>query len=507
VTLVDNANNAALQANTTATVGTSRCFFTVGVPASSLRLVYINSAVDYIASNDVYDIDGSTTITFKASIEVPGTALIYRVTFNGQDLATLDPGGMIISDPVALDVSAGEGLAVRTYLASGTAYCTKETQNNTPTGAVNPPGFTATTDLTPPGSAAVTGSYTYVYSCSNIIGLPATGAQPVAVALEGDSIGAGSGDGANSGSSNAGASPGIPNASNGGFMVRALEGIGGVLNMAVSGDSAGEFVAQAGHYRRMALVNTCRFAVIEYGVNDVYTGSTVATLQANVLTIATWNKRYGIYKTFLTTITPYTTSSDGWITTTNQAVTSVPNNALRITYNTWVRAGCPIIAGVAVAPGTVGAVLVGASNHPIAAVFDTALTVETPNNGGLWLPAAQIVTDAAITSGSKNVTCATSLPWLNGLMPGTTPNQASVLNDSIGLGLTIVGAGAAGGLLTQVFVQGVNSTSVAYYNGPAASTTVSGATMGIGVTCHDGIHPSTAGHSLMGHAVPIGAFV
>ena len=71
---------------------------------------------------------------------------------------------------------------------------------------------------------------------------------------------------------------------------------------------------------------------------------------------------------------------------------------------------------------------------------------------------------------------------------------------SLGKAVAIVGAGAAGAVLTGDFIAAFTSTSVVTLNGTNAGTTVSAATCGIGVTTIDGVHPSTKGHALIAAA-------
>lgn len=83
------------------------------------------------------------------------------------------------------------------------------------------------------------------------------------------------------------------------------------------------------------------------------------------------------------TITPVDTS--GTFTTT-AGQTAGAHNATRAAVNDWIRAGAPInsttLAYVPV--GTVGALTAGQPGHPLIDWFETADTVETARNSGIW---------------------------------------------------------------------------------------------------------------------------
>jgi hypothetical protein len=127
-------------------------------------------------------------------------------------------------------------------------------------------------------------------------------------------------------------------------------------------------------------------AICEYGSNDIYGGGrSLAQMQAAA--IAAWGKiaALGIGRIWQCTITPRTTSSDGWTTTANQAVVGAgTNNTVRIGFNDWMRAGAPLVDGAAVVTGTPGALLAGEAGHPLAGRLDIADIAETSRNSGIW---------------------------------------------------------------------------------------------------------------------------
>ena len=95
------------------------------------------------------------------------------------------------------------------------------------------------------------------------------------------------------------------------------------------------------------------------------TGSTGAQIKSALLNIWFDLALRGI-KVYQTTITPHTSSTDGWTTLANQ--TPVASESIRVDLNDWIRAGAPIdgTTFAAVAVGTSNALLAGTAGHPLA---------------------------------------------------------------------------------------------------------------------------------------------
>ncbi len=149
-----------------------------------------------------------------------------------------------------------------------------------------------------------------------------------------------------------------------------------------SSTTLADFVAA--HSRRMAYFpQYLTSAVCELGSNDIFaSGSSLAAIQALMLT--TWSEfsLRGI-PVWQTTITPRTTTTDAWATTANQTVVNAAQEAVRVGLNTWLRAGAPIVGGVAVAVGTTGAIVMGQAGHPLTGIFDATAQIETSFNSGI----------------------------------------------------------------------------------------------------------------------------
>lgn len=480
VSIGDNGFGSTLVGNAASTVGTGEMMFTVGVVASGIAPLWTHW---YSANSTAYDTDPSGPISFNASLRVvsssnPGTVTgtIYRLTFGGRTTATLDPGGRITADVLGISVALGDVVAVRTYLSSGTAYAPRITYG--PPNVTGWGGFTTTTDLTAPGSAAISSSFGGYYGPAALLGNATPAAK--SVLFLGDSEGIGAFDTAYWTR---------PALGFGGFAIRALSGAAGLINAAISGDQASWFAGTNGSFRRLSNAARCNSAIIQYGANDIFNNSeTAAALEGYNLNIATDLRQLGIAKVFLTTLTPRTTSTDSWATTTNQ--TTVTGETQRVAYNTWVRAGCPVNATTlaAVAVGTSGALLAGSFGHPITGFFDIATTVESSLNSGKWLPCNRVAT-GSITSATITLTSSTA--------NFNSTNQES--GGDTGTSIALFGAGASGApLYANLGI--IGSVNLAYLD-EVGATTVSNTQLNIGIMTLDGAHPSTHGHYLMSQAI------
>jgi hypothetical protein len=233
----------------------------------------------------------------------------------------------------------------------------------------------------------------------------------------------------------------------------------------------------------MTLASLASTAIIEYGRNDISGGASLASVQSTAVTLWSMFANRG-QRVFQTTITPRTTSTDGWVTTGSQ--TAAAGESVRVAFNAWLRAGAPVSSGVAVAIGTSGALLAGQTGHPLYGVFEVADICESTRDSGLWkaMVSPRTVTDAVATNGSGTITSAT----------------ANFQTSDIGRTITVTGAGTAGALHVALILTRNSATSISVDFNPA--TSVSGATMKIGdAAVLDGIHPTPYMAALMAAAV------
>jgi hypothetical protein len=159
------------------------------------------------------------------------------------------------------------------------------------------------------------------------------------------------------------------------------------MNLASAGESAEVWLSS--HALRGRFVSGCDYAICDLGIVDVLGGASLATVQARL--VAAWQHLAGLgLAVWQDTLLPVSTSTDGWVTTTNQTTDS--HNPVRSALNQWVRAGAPLDnALVPVTPGTSGALTAGTGGHPLTGTFDCATLVETSTHAygggtdsGIW---------------------------------------------------------------------------------------------------------------------------
>ncbi|GAA2436218.1 hyaluronate lyase N-terminal domain-containing protein [Mycolicibacterium llatzerense] len=468
------------------TAGTHRTPHYIAAACTNLRLVYTNFLTAY-----PYDGAGEITaadLPIAVGLEVNGT--IYRATFNGQTNITINAFGVTVSDPIGVDIPAGTWVYVRTYTSSTNYYADHQAI------LAGSGGFTATTDLTAPGSAAIADSINYLLGPAAVLGTPLSRI-PTVLGV-GDSIMGAIGDQFyppqefNTTYSNGG---------RGGFLGRGAKNYGfGSINVGCGGELASQWNT-VNRARRMGFARYCRTALVNYGVNDLAGGASVATVQASLIMLWSTLGAIGL-RVFQNNILPQTTSTDQWRTTGNQTVKSWEAN--RLALNAWLRDGAPMVNGAAVAVGTAGAVraryfqgntVVGAASgaHPLYGTVEVADAAESSRDSGKWkLPySSRTVTDAVVTAASTTVTSATG--------NFTTPD--------IGKFAIINGAGAAGAVYTgTVNSAALTSTQIKVYLAP--STSVNPATMTLlDAVTRDGAHPDPMLHEEIATKLPYLHFV
>jgi hypothetical protein len=241
-------------------------------------------------------------ITVRCAIEYPA-GVFTAVNFGGVRDVVLSPGEFASSDPVTVTIPADHQFWVRTYVTVAS-------------GDVWPRGYVINGSR---GEAADTGTGTVDQTTSGTIvgsanafgplGVTATAFQgnPVnrALATIGDSICAGSGDG------------NFDARGNTGWNGRASYNKIPHVVIAVGGTSAqgqaAAFTNRLEMLHRLGITDV----IIEWGINDLAGGRTAAQVEADLQSL--WNlldaEGFNVYQT---TITPRSTSTDNWVTLTNQ---------------------------------------------------------------------------------------------------------------------------------------------------------------------------------------------
>lgn len=490
--VITNNNMRAITSVTIATPGTpqtAEAARVVGISAFGIRLVFENNYTS--PAPNARDADPSTTPTLSAGLRT-ADGQNYALTFGGKRTFTVEPGGVIVSDLLPIQVNKGDVIYPRVYQSAGSSlwnYTMLATTQAPSGGLING-------DATNTGAGAIPayGPWNGLLP-SVIIGTPTDPvAFPRAVIVQGQSISYGAGDGVWA-SVPTGHQATAPQWAGGGFVLRALEGEAGIIQGALGGDNFRDYNTGKGHFRRQAHARYARAAIVGEVTNDLNLPRTLAQAQADLLLLANRNKILGVDRNITWTITPATNSTDNWATLANQTVyTNLATT--RTQYNDWVRDGLPIDATtlVAAATGTTNNVLrAGQKGHPFYGWLEVADVVESARNSGKWKVPQAVITDAAITSGSQNMSSAS-----------TTFTTADIGKDVI-----INGAGAeaspyAGtpyvGTITAI-VDSHTVTIVKHNSGPGATATVAGATAIFNPLGRDGLHPSTYGNAQIAAAI------
>lgn len=303
---------------------------------------------------------GPETITVRASVELSNGTIVPLLNSTGGRDVTIAPGAYATLTSASTNIADGAVIYSRTYVSGArwplglTSYPEQGEGSNTGTSAA---------DLTTSGTVPT--SFAHSYSPMAIIGNRASSAKRP-LALVGDSIITGQGD--------------SPNDT--GWATRALATAGHPwVRVSVPGEKAQDFAAAP--TLRSPILAYGQASLVNYGRNDLGAGRTLSQIQVDLLT--TWEEVAKVGLVAQGTITPQATSTDSFATTGGQTATG--NNSVRVALNTWLRAGAPVDAnGLAVAAGTPGAVVAGASGHPLKVVIELADAVESARNSGLWKP-------------------------------------------------------------------------------------------------------------------------
>jgi hypothetical protein len=420
-------------------------------------------------------------------------AAFFVASYNGERHKRLSSFGIAVSDPTSCPVVAGTPYGVRTCLmGSGFDQAIPVATNNqgaTTGGAILFPlaGYFAD-DFT--FSTVTTGYLTSGTSvpCHQVI-LGYTGNSPSkSAALLLDSIMQGLGDVFGPGLSGGWGMRFAQQQFN--FNVTAANTgtpLCGATNLSKQGDTLENFLQGRQHAGRLALIALHTNCIDQGGINTLIAGGAAATVQASILATASLITGLGV-KYIRATLTPVSSTTDGWQTAANQTAGYLP---ARTTINNWLRdsssagfvkqaiaAGCPASLLAVYDPCAV--VEVNASN---------ALTL----NGGLWLAptAAALYTGSVTTGGGSSGFTDSALPATANLYRG---------------GAACITSGTNSGASAVAGISAMTAAGVLSFNRGYGSNFVAGNTYKIygagGITTQDGTHISTYGNILIAQDFP-----
>jgi lysophospholipase L1-like esterase len=312
----NSAGTAFAQGYTTATSATYRFGHRILVETNSIRLVHTNTKSWLTADADV---------TIRARIE--DGANFIPVTWDGASTRLMTAGDAdVISDPITVYKAAGSTLWTRTQPITASngrwpllSPSMLEANQSPELGGLPSRGgwIDGTTDNTATATASFVTPNAFGYLASSILGVPTA---PIrCVGWIGDSIT--SGQGASRATSGYGPQAcflqGIPN-----------------INSAINGlQMVGYMAPNIGAI--MPYLSLAPDIILNGGRNDFST-QTAANIINAAKTIAAAIKAAG-RRPHVCTVTPITTSTDGFTTTANQTISDATAETRRVEYNTWVR--------------------------------------------------------------------------------------------------------------------------------------------------------------------------
>jgi hypothetical protein len=297
---INNAGNSF--SNGTDTVRTYRNLYYFNQYTYDIRIVYTNAYY----TNGLVQTGPGNAVTLTAGLEYNGVTA--QVTWNGQTSVSVPNGGEVVSDPIPMDIPAGSSVFVRHALtvASGGRWVMGYAGGSSSSFSNNGSDLTVATGALTNGGAGASMSM-----ISGVLGstYPLTSAS---IYISGDSIAEGTGDNL---------SPRPGQTSTAGFIARGL----GIASTPVPYSWAMTPVPGTTMLERLANVAPSMqrqisgnaYAINELGTNDIGF-ETVATLEAAYTSYWNYFAARGI-KVYQTTLTPKTTSTDGWRTAANQS--------------------------------------------------------------------------------------------------------------------------------------------------------------------------------------------
>lgn len=372
---------------------------------TEIRLVYMgyynNNAAEQVLPNPV---------TFTASIENPALNFFGQICANGNPTMTLYPGGILITDPIPVDI--GSSIPYFRHFATVTAggsYPTSVLFNNS-TWSGSELQTTSTTDATQSaqmGFAYASNAFEFNFCQCAIIGkqLKRT---PVILG-DGDSIMQGTGT--NSYLSR-------------GWLISIIDGLYANGNIGYPGNTASNSTLSQNNKSRMLFADWADGVIEDFGTNDFAGNATHAATAA--FRIERWSQyaRRGL-SVAACTVFPRSTSTDNFLTEANQTpLTAWLAGGNAQLHNAWIRDGAPmtgtLAAGyVAAATGSnaVGVIRAGQAGHVLSSVFDQAIALQGTKVGTWQGNATQVtpdgihVTDNGVALIHANAVNAAILSW------------------------------------------------------------------------------------------------
>lgn len=339
----------------------------------------------------------------------------YQVAFTGQGVdrrVTLAAGDTAVSLPILLPVVEGQFMAVTTTVSTSSAtnvfsadyvgiyageFGLDYPSANPTVGTVDLVDKNVTTETTMAAGSRVP-------MPSAILGLPVTPEAVRSVGLIGDSL-------------NMGYLDTVADFHQKGYLVRGVEYEDVRYRRIPQGGDRLQFWAGSNAAKRTALVQGCTSVIVSLGSNDVANSRTLAQLQADSLSAWTTLGAKGA-KVYQCTITPKTTSTDGWATKANQTPVFAAGG-VRDTYNDWLRTGAStVVNGLTVT--------VGMSGHPLTGVIDASPAVEDTTDSHYWKSPGWTTDGGHPTAQGYDALALKLRPWMSQVVTGQRSRHAAL---------------------------------------------------------------------------------
>ncbi len=351
-------------------------------------------------------------MTLTVAIELPDSH-IQNLTFGGAATGVVTPGGILKSDPLAVDIAPGTWCWLRTLVqvtSGGQIPFTHNLVGDATTGIHEGDAYGASSV-----SQTVSDNFGYAYDAISILGIPQTAGKK-SLALIGDSI----------------AVYGIePNQLEGKYFGTAA-GVQGwpnrftfqrypLMNLGRSGYTIQHYSDDNGLMRKTLIAN-CEAVIFEMGINDLSNGRSLAQIQSDMQNA--WMDAKALGLTVLqTTMLPNndvgTTSVLNFVSGLGspQGVNSFEST--RKALNAWIRSRPQFLDGI----------------------LDLESVID-PNQTGFWPITAPLHQGVCGTGSNSpgNATIVDSVP------PGWTPGQWANPSDNLGPYVVVMTSGLAKGL-------------------------------------------------------------
>jgi len=418
------------------------------------------------------------TVTVTICVEDPTTnagdaagTLTIPVFFNGKRNGVLEASGILISDPVAVNVPDGGVVWLRCSpaVASGDKWVNALSASNSPTaifdgGGVSE-GMLAGNSVIDSGTIGVGAGN--VFGPTMILGRAAAGTRKPSVLIVGDSIAA---------------ETNIITSGDTSYMTRACMLAGyATTRISEGGERLFQIIAASTAWKRWRLARHCTHVISNYGVNDIYSSArTLAQVKADALTMFTMWQRLGLKVFQLTVLPRLNASTDGYMTVAGQSITDAPKEAIRAAFNDWLLDNTSSGAKT-----QSGGALVGVLD-PCALIEVNAAGVLT-HNGGFWaVPGGAVVTGTATGYTTTTIT--------------DTGAARTVMAD-VGKVIAITSATTGAGQAAAVTSNTATTWTFGALTLPTGTVTYQlGASYFV-----DGTHPSETAHDLIGNALSVDA--